>query len=131
MVLAPNYRGSKGYGRAFMEKLYGDWGGGDLEDYLTGAQMVIDGGLVNPRKVIAMGGSAGGYSTLICMTKAPDFFRSGVCRFGIGTDDLHRQDLGLRAPLHRQADGSHRLRTAHCMTTGVPSISSTTCKSRF
>ena len=84
VVLAPNYRGSKGYGRAFMEKLYGDWGGGDLQDYLSGAQMVIDRGLVNPRKVIAMGGSAGGYSTLICMTKAPDFFRAGVCRFGIG-----------------------------------------------
>ncbi len=84
VVLAPNYRGSKGYGRAFMEKLYGDWGGGDLEDYVSGAQMVIDSGLVNPRKVIAMGGSAGGYSTLICMTKAPDFFRAGVCRFGIG-----------------------------------------------
>jgi len=84
VVLAPNYRGSKGYGRAFMEKLYGDWGGGDLEDYLSGARMVIDQGLVNPRKVIAMGGSAGGYSTLICMTKAPDVFRAGVCRFGIG-----------------------------------------------
>jgi dipeptidyl aminopeptidase/acylaminoacyl peptidase len=66
-----------------MEKLYGDWGGGDLEDNLTGARMVIAQGLVNPRKVIAMGGSAGGYSTLICMTKAPDFFRAGVCRFGV------------------------------------------------
>ncbi len=83
IVLQPNYRGSKGYGRAFMEKLYGDWGGGDLDDYITGAEMVLKGGLANPRKVVAMGGSAGGYSTLICMTKAPDFFRAGVCRFGI------------------------------------------------
>ena len=84
IVLAPNYRGSKGYGRSFMEKLYGDWGGGDLEDNVSGARKVIAQGLVNPRKVIAMGGSAGGYGTLICMTKAPDFFRAGVCRFGIG-----------------------------------------------
>ncbi len=83
LVLAPNYRGSKGYGRSFMEKLYGDWGGGDLADNLSGARMVITQGLVNPRKVIAMGGSAGGYSTLICLTKAPDFFRAGVCRFGV------------------------------------------------
>jgi dipeptidyl aminopeptidase/acylaminoacyl peptidase len=83
IVLQPNYRGSKGYGRAFMEKLYGDWGGGDLDDYITGAEMIIGQGLANPRKVVAMGGSAGGYSTLICMTKAPDFFRAGVCRFGI------------------------------------------------
>jgi dipeptidyl aminopeptidase/acylaminoacyl peptidase len=83
IVLQPNYRGSKGYGRAFMEKLYGDWGGGDLDDYLTGAEMILGQGLANPRKVVAMGGSAGGYSTLICMTKAPDFFRAGVCRYGI------------------------------------------------
>ena len=83
VVLAPNYRGSLGYGRAFMEKLYGDWGGGDLDDNVTGAETVIAQGLVNPRKVIAMGGSAGGYSTLICLTKAPDFFRAGVCRYGV------------------------------------------------
>ncbi len=83
IVLQPNYRGSKGYGRTFMEKLYGDWGGGDLEDNITGAEMIIKQGLANPRKVVAMGGSAGGYSTLICMTKAPDFFRAGVCRYGI------------------------------------------------
>ncbi|CAA9590025.1 MAG: tolB protein precursor, periplasmic protein involved in the tonb-independent uptake of group A colicins [uncultured Thermomicrobiales bacterium] len=83
VILAPNYRGSLGYGRAFMEKLYGDWGGGDLDDYITGAELAIGQGLVNPRKVVAMGGSAGGYSTLICLTKAPDFFRAGVCRFGI------------------------------------------------
>ena len=83
VVLAPNYRGSLGYGRAFMEKLYGDWGGGDLADNVTGAEFVIAQGLVDRRKVIAMGGSAGGYGTLICMTKAPDFFRAGVCRFGI------------------------------------------------
>ncbi len=83
VVLAPNYRGSLGYGRAFMEKLYGDWGGGDLADNITGAEAIIEQGLVDRRKVVAMGGSAGGYSTLICLTKAPDFFRAGVCRFGI------------------------------------------------
>lgn len=83
VVLAPNYRGSKGYGRTFMERLYGDWGGGDLADNLAGARAAIARGLVDPRKVVAMGGSAGGYSTLICMTKAPDFFRAGVCRFGV------------------------------------------------
>ncbi|HET9015018.1 MAG TPA: S9 family peptidase [Thermomicrobiaceae bacterium] len=83
VVLAPNYRGSKGYGRAFMDKLYGDWGGGDLQDNVSGARMVLAQGLVDPRKVVAMGGSAGGYGTLICMTKAPEVFRAGVCRFGV------------------------------------------------
>jgi dipeptidyl aminopeptidase/acylaminoacyl peptidase len=83
VVLVPNYRGSKGYGRSFMEALYGDWGGGDLDDYITGADAVIARGLVHPGRVVATGGSAGGYSTLICMTKAPEYFKAGICRFGI------------------------------------------------
>ncbi|MFW6075734.1 MAG: S9 family peptidase, partial [Chloroflexota bacterium] len=83
LVLVPNYRGSKGYGRSFMEALYGDWGGGDLQDYITGTEAVIERGAVNPKRVVATGGSAGGYSTLICMTKAPDVFKAGIARFGI------------------------------------------------
>ncbi len=83
LVLVPNYRGSKGYGRSFMEALYGDWGGGDLDDNVTGAKAVIARGAVDPGRVVATGGSAGGYSTLICMTKAPNFFKAGIARFGI------------------------------------------------
>ena len=83
VVLVPNYRGSKGYGRSFMEALYGDWGGGDLDDYVTGVDAVIARGLADPGRVVATGGSAGGYSTLICMTRAPERFKAGICRFGI------------------------------------------------
>ncbi|CAN5509531.1 prolyl oligopeptidase family serine peptidase [soil metagenome] len=92
VVLVPNYRGSKGYGRAFMEKLYGDWGGGDLDDYITGAKAVIARGAVDPGRVVATGGSAGGYSTLICMTKAPDVFKAGIARYGISNlKSFHRK----------------------------------------
>lgn len=83
VVLVPNYRGSKGYGRSFMEALYGDWGGGDLDDNITGAEAVIARGAVDPTRVIATGGSAGGYSTLICMTRAPELFKAGIARYGI------------------------------------------------
>jgi dipeptidyl aminopeptidase/acylaminoacyl peptidase len=83
LVLVPNYRGSKGYGRDFMEKLYGDWGGGDLDDNVTGVEAVVARGLVDPTRVVATGGSAGGYSTLICMTKAPGVFKAGIARYGI------------------------------------------------
>jgi dipeptidyl aminopeptidase/acylaminoacyl peptidase len=82
-VLFPFYRGSKGYGRSFMEALYGDWGGGDLDDYVTGAEAVIARGAVDPERVVATGGSAGGYSTLICMTKARGVFKAGIARYGI------------------------------------------------
>ncbi len=83
VVLFPNYRGTKGFGRSFMEALYGDWGGGELDDCITGAKAVIERGAVDASRVVATGGSAGGYSTLICMTKAPDFFKAGIARFGI------------------------------------------------
>jgi dipeptidyl aminopeptidase/acylaminoacyl peptidase len=83
VVLVPNYRGSKGYGRTFMEALYGDWGGGDLDDNITGAEAVIARGAVDPTRVVATGGSAGGYSTLICMTRAPEVFKAGIARYGI------------------------------------------------
>lgn len=83
VVLVPNYRGSKGSGRSFMEALYGDWGGGDLDDNVTGAEAVIARGAVDRDRVVATGGSAGGYSTLICMTKAPSFFKAGISLYGI------------------------------------------------
>lgn len=83
VVLVPNYRGSKGYGRSFMEALYGDWGGGDLDDNVTGVEAVIARGAVDPTRVVATGGSAGGYSTLICMTRAPEVFKAGIARYGI------------------------------------------------
>ncbi len=83
VVLVPNYRGSRGYGRPFMEALYGDWGGGELRDIVAGVEAVIARGNVNASRVVATGGSAGGYSTLICMTKAPQIFKAGIARFGI------------------------------------------------
>ncbi len=83
VVLVPNYRGSKGYGRTFMEALYGDWGGGDLDDNITGVEAVVARGAVDPTRVVATGGSAGGYSTLICMTRAPEIFKAGIARYGI------------------------------------------------
>lgn len=112
LVLAPNYRGSLGYGRSFMEKLYGDWGGGDLHDHVTGAELVISQGAVNPRKVVAMGGSAGGYGTLMCVTKFPEFFRAGVCRFGIAdlaqfTDTTWIFERHYIAKLMGGAPGAH------------------------
>lgn len=83
LVLYPFYRGSRGFGRSFMEALYGDWGGGDLDDDVSGVEAVIARGSVDPTRVVATGGSAGGYSTLICMTKAPHVFKAGIARYGI------------------------------------------------
>ncbi len=83
VVIQPNYRGTLGYGRAYREALFGSWGKGDLEDNLGGIDLCADRGLIRPDRVVAWGGSAGGYSTIVCLTGAPDRFAAGVALFGL------------------------------------------------
>jgi dipeptidyl aminopeptidase/acylaminoacyl peptidase len=83
VVIQPNYRGTLGYGRAYREALVGAWGKGDLADNLGGIDLCAERGLIRPDWVVAWGGSAGGYSTLVCLTAAPDRFAAGVALFGL------------------------------------------------
>ncbi len=78
MVIAPNYRGSTGYGKAFQHANLFDMGGGDLEDVLSAADWIKQTGFLDPKKVILMGGSYGGYLTMMGVTKAPDVWAAGV-----------------------------------------------------
>ncbi|MFX1283956.1 MAG: prolyl oligopeptidase family serine peptidase [Promethearchaeota archaeon] len=73
VVFRPNFRGSTGYGEAFMRANFREIGKADLLDITTGVQMLIEKHKVNPKKVIITGGSYGGYMTLRAMTK-PDVF---------------------------------------------------------
>ena len=78
MVIAPNYRGSTGYGKEFQQANLFDMGGGDLQDVISAADWVKQTGFVDPKKVILMGGSYGGYMTMMGVTKAPDEWAAGV-----------------------------------------------------
>jgi dipeptidyl aminopeptidase/acylaminoacyl peptidase len=78
MVIAPNYRGSTGYGKAFEDANLFDMGGGDLQDVLAAADFIKQTGYPDPKKIIAMGGSYGGYMTMMAVTKAPDVWAAGV-----------------------------------------------------
>jgi dipeptidyl aminopeptidase/acylaminoacyl peptidase len=78
MVIAPNYRGSTGYGKDFQQANLFDMGGGDLQDVLAAADFVKQTGYPDPKKLIAMGGSYGGYMTMMAVTKAPDVWAAGV-----------------------------------------------------
>jgi dipeptidyl aminopeptidase/acylaminoacyl peptidase len=78
MVMAPNYRGSTGYGKEFQEANLFDMGGGDLQDVLAAADFLKATGYPDPKKLIAMGGSYGGYMTMMAVTKAPDVWAAGV-----------------------------------------------------
>ena len=78
LVIAPNYRGSTGYGKQFVDANLGDSGGGDLNDVLDAAAWIKKSGFVDPQKLIVMGGSYGGYLTMMAVTKAPDLWAAGV-----------------------------------------------------
>jgi len=77
-VIAPNYRGSTGYGKDFEEKNRFDMGGGDLQDVIAAARFLGTTGYVDPRKIAIMGGSYGGYITMMGLTRAPEIWAAGV-----------------------------------------------------
>jgi dipeptidyl aminopeptidase/acylaminoacyl peptidase len=78
LVIAPNFRGSTGYGKEFMKANYRDEGGGDLADVVDAAEWIARSGFVDKKKLVSMGGSYGGYMTMMALTKFPDMWGAGV-----------------------------------------------------
>jgi dipeptidyl aminopeptidase/acylaminoacyl peptidase len=78
MVIAPNYRGSTGYGKEFQQANLFDMGGGDLQDVLASADFIKQTGFLDPKKIVLMGASYGGYLTMMGVTKAPEVWAAGV-----------------------------------------------------
>jgi dipeptidyl aminopeptidase/acylaminoacyl peptidase len=62
-VLAPNFRGSSGYGGAFLRANEDDFGGGDFADVMAGVDAMVERGIAHPKKLAIMGYSYGGYMT--------------------------------------------------------------------
>lgn len=83
VLIAPNFRGSTGYGKAFMAANYKDLGGGDLMDVIYAKKFLVDTGYVDAKRVGITGGSYGGYMTLMALSKTPDEFAAGVEAYGI------------------------------------------------
>lgn len=77
-VLSVNYRGSTGFGKEFINAANGEWAGKMHDDLLDAVQWAIDGGIAQQDKVAIMGGSYGGYATLVGLTFTPDTFACGV-----------------------------------------------------
>jgi dipeptidyl aminopeptidase/acylaminoacyl peptidase len=83
VVLAPNIRGSTGYGREFQEANRGDWGGKDLQDVVMGAQWLAKENIADPKRIGAYGGSYGGFMTLMVLSQAPNTWAAGVSVVGV------------------------------------------------
>lgn len=77
-VLQVNYRGSYGFGKAFMHAGDREFAGKMQEDLIDGVNGAIDQGIADPKRIAVMGGSYGGYATLVGLAFTPDVFAAGV-----------------------------------------------------
>jgi len=81
-VLDVDYGGSTGYGRAYRERLKGDWGIVDVEDCVNAARHVISEGMADGERAVITGGSAGGYTVLAALTRGT-VFKGGASYYGV------------------------------------------------
>ncbi|MEO0520783.1 MAG: S9 family peptidase [Cyanobacteria bacterium P01_A01_bin.116] len=82
-VLQPNFRGSTGYGKAFLNAGNQEWGTGAMQHDITdGVQYLIDEGIADPERIGIFGGSYGGYATLAGLAFTPELYAAGVSFVG-------------------------------------------------
>ncbi|WP_028918413.1 S9 family peptidase [Pseudoxanthomonas sp. J35] len=77
-VLSVNYRGSTGFGKEFTNAGDGEWAGKMHDDLVDAVNWAVEQRITTPDKVAIMGGSYGGYATLVGLTFTPDTFACGV-----------------------------------------------------
>ena len=82
-VVDVNYGGSTGFGRAYRERITGQWGMVDVDDAINAARYLVQRGDVNAKRMAIRGASAGGYTTLCALTFR-SFFQCGASHYGIG-----------------------------------------------
>jgi dipeptidyl aminopeptidase/acylaminoacyl peptidase len=77
-VLQVNFRGSTGYGKKFLNAGNKEWAGKMHDDLLDGVEWITKQGIADPKKIAIMGGSYGGYATLVGLAFTPNVFACGV-----------------------------------------------------
>ena len=121
-IVDVDYGGSTGYGRAYRERLNGEWGVVDLRDCVNAALALVERGEADRNRLLITGGSAGGYTT-ICALTFTDVFAAGATYFGIadleqfGAGETHKFELKYehtligpypeRADLYRERSPIH------------------------
>ncbi|ONI91703.1 hypothetical protein ALI22I_07470 [Saccharothrix sp. ALI-22-I] len=81
-VLAPNVRGSTGYGKTYQRLILHDWGGGELGDFEYAVKYLHGLDWVDPARIGVWGGSFGGFATLSCLSRLPSLWAAGVSMVG-------------------------------------------------
>jgi len=97
VVLAPNYRGSTGYGREWQLANQFDLGGGDTQDIVAGADYLVREGFARQGYIAVTGRSYGGYLTMTCLTQNADYWAGGSAAVPFlnwfTASEAERQDL--------------------------------------
>jgi len=81
-VFAPNFRGSLGYGTRFLKMVERDWGHGPRLDMVAGVEWLLQQAIAHRDRLFVMGGSFGGYMTLLLHGRHPEYWRACVDIFG-------------------------------------------------
>ena len=87
-----NYGGSSGFGRAYRQRLTGQWGIVDVNDVVAAAEYLVARGKADPDRLAIRGGSAGGYTTLAALTFRPGVFKAGASYYGISDLEVLARD---------------------------------------
>jgi dipeptidyl aminopeptidase/acylaminoacyl peptidase len=115
-VLAPDYRGSTGWGRSYAQALQGRWGELDVADTAAAMRAAADQGWADPRRMVPIGGSAGGFTVLLLLALHPDLCAAGVDLYGVADlleldETTHRFEAhylhGVVGPLPDTVDRYH------------------------
>ena len=121
-VLAPNIRGSTGYGKTYQKLIHHDWGGAELKDIEAAAKFLRGLSWVDGKRIAIFGGSFGGFATLSALTRLPEYWACGVDLVGpsnlvtfvesvppfwkrfmdtwVGDPETEREFLEQRSPIH-------------------------------
>src|SRR5690348_762957 len=110
-----NYGGSSGHGRSYRQRLKGNWGVVDVDDCINAARFLAEKGLIDPDRISITGGSAGGFTVLLSLTRRR-FYHAGASHFGIGNLEMFdesthkfesRYDAWLIGPYPERRDRYH------------------------
>lgn len=112
-VLAVDHRGSTGWGRDYRRAMDGRWGDLDVADAAAGIRWAVDAGRADPRRVVPIGGSAGGFTVLNLLARHGGLCAAGVARYPVSDlldldEHTHRLERHYNAvlvgPLPEAAD---------------------------
>ncbi len=130
-VLAPNIRGSNGYGLDFIRSNRHDWGGADFRDAMAGIDYLIESGITNPEQLAIAGWSYGGYMSAWAITQTNRFKAAVVgaamtdlaVEYGTETAEINAYDTWyLGTPYENQDDFVRMSPMTHIKNAGTPAL---------